>query len=190
MPSRSKKRTNPRKIPLAKAAINQEEVIAEVSTGNLYHAWLLVLPTLVDIDGMTKEKAVSLWEAVNDYASDPSFTGAHLQAQMSRAEKLMGYPVPHQNMSFRGITTRGELEALKRKLKDNAIHAALCIIWLGIEKTQEFSEGSLRHLFLNANLTLAEVQAGYTTYEQLADEMENRGYALRESTDEMELSPV
>lgn len=189
MSKRGRKRINPRKIPLAKASINQDEVIAEVSTGNLYRAWLLVLPSLIDMEGMTKERAVSLWETVNDYVSSDSFANSDLPSHRDRAEKLMGCPIPHQNVSFCRVTSKGELDALKRKLKENALYAALCFIWLGLEKTQQFDEESLRILFLNAKLTLAELQEGYTSYEQLADEMEKRGYVLRESSEEMELSP-
>ena len=184
----ARKRTNPKRIPVSPASIDQDAILAEVSRDNLYYAWLLVLPSLLDLDGMTRAKIVEIWDSVNQYASDPKFTGDRVNTEISRAEKLMGYIEPHQNLSFERVRSQGDLDALKRKLKENAIHSALCIIYLGLEAIKALDENAMRRLFLNASITLAEVQQGLYTYSDLEGALRENGISLHESKDDMLIS--
>ncbi|MBR0311844.1 MAG: hypothetical protein IJQ98_05540, partial [Oscillospiraceae bacterium] len=70
-----KKRTNPNRIPIALEKIDKDELVASVSHGNMFYAWLLTLPALIQQEGVSKDRVIELWTVVNDYMAAPSFTG-------------------------------------------------------------------------------------------------------------------
>ena len=185
MPKKKAKRTNPNKKPISLDSIDYHEVIAEESTGNMYYAWLLVLPPMFEHEGMTKEQVVSLWDAVNNCAAAPDFTGRRLADETTRIEHTLGFSTPYPDIDFDAVRSEGALLAVRRKLKANALHAGLCIIALGIESTGKFTPEEIKRLIFNADLTLAEIQRGCTTYEDLAAFVEAKGIAMREGANDM-----
>ena len=58
-----------------------------------------------------------------------------------------------------------QLEAFKKKVYRVAIHTALCVLCLGLE--HQLPDVDLKRLFLNVSLTMAEIDAGITTYDSL-----------------------
>lgn len=179
------KRVNPNKVPVSKDKINEAELIAEASTGNMYFAWLQILPNLVEMPGMTRKKIVELWHAGNDYAMEPRPANMKAGEERILAERLMGLRMPHPGIDLDRIRTRGDLLAVKRKLKEDARYSALCIICLGLKKTGLLSDDEIRHLFFNADITLAEIQSGSRSYEELAKDLQEKHIILIDSNEDM-----
>ncbi len=187
MASRHGKRINLNRIPISASSIDEERIIAEVSVGNMYYAWLLLIPVLIEQEGITKERILELWSIINDYASTSLVMRADVKAATRRIESVIGFKTPYPTIDFRTVRTQGDLESIKRKLRKNALHAALCTIALGLESTGEYSDERLHRIFFNADLTLAEISSGMTTYADLSAVARNHGIILSEGPDDMEL---
>ena len=176
-----KKRVNPRRVPIAKGSVDTHKIVEELSVGNLYYAWLLVLPELFSMDGMDKQRIFALWETVNEYAASPRFERESVNFQVRRAEKLIGYPMPHKEIRFPDAKTKGELDACKRKMRENALYSALCIICLGLESTGQFTDDQIRKVFFNAGITLAEVRSGLQSFDALLKDAEEHGVIVEDN---------
>lgn len=190
MASKHGKRTNLNRVPISANSIDEERIIAEVSVGNMYYAWLLLIPVLIEQEGTPKERIVELWNIVNDYASNSLVMRADVKAATKHIESVIGYKTPYPTIDFRAIRTQGDLESIKRKLKKNALHAALCTIALGLQSTGQYSDEQLRRIFFNADLTLAEISNGMTSYVDLSETVRKYGIVLSEGRDDMELQTV
>lgn len=180
-----KKRINPNRIPISQDRINEDELIAEVSTGNLFCAWLLILPALAEMPGMTQARIIEIWDAVNDFVSNPNSLQNDAASETQRAEKLMGIQMPHRHIDLTQIRTKGELAVAKKKLKEDALHSALSMICLGIDTLHEFDASEIRNLFLNADITLAEISNGCRTYDSILEQLQERGIAIRDDRGDM-----
>ena len=174
-----KKRTNPHKIPISFTKEEREKLVNEASVNSLYYAWLLVLPVLLENEGMGINQVADIWDSANNYAIDPSNRGEALISNMAHAETLMGYPAPYKGLVVSDIKTKGELESFKRKLHRKAVYSALSVICLGMDSLGAFSTDDLQRIFLNANISLAEIEAGCTTYEQMSSQIEKNGIILQ-----------
>lgn len=53
-----KKKVNPKRIPLAKSAVNKEALLEEAMKDDMKHTWLLVANTLVDREKISAEKHI------------------------------------------------------------------------------------------------------------------------------------
>lgn len=182
-----KKRTNPNRIPVAYEKIDKSELLASVSHNNMYYAWLLAIPAILEQDGMTREKVIGLWDKVNDYVSSPSFTGSRLKRELSELEKGIGSHAPYPNVPVEDIRTKADLESVRRKLRKNALYTAICMILIGLRKTDELDYEVLRRIYLNADLTLAEIEHGYTSYEDLRSWAMERDIIVTEDREGMSL---
>ena len=180
-----KKRVNPNKVSLSKDEIDEEKMMIEASKGNMYYAWLLLLPTLAEEPGMTRKQIVEIWDAVNEYASQLRPANLNASEETKRAEHLMGLHMPHPYIDLDHIRTKGDLLAAKRKLKEDALHSALCIICLGLEGMHRFSHDEIGRLFFNADITLAEIQSGNRSYAQIAEELREKRIILQDSNEDM-----
>ena len=80
------------------------------------------------------------------------------------------------------------MEAIRRKLKKNALHAGLCIIALGMKALDLYSNEDLRSIFFNVDLTLAEIDRGVTSYDKLLETVQGYGIRLSQGASDMELS--
>ena len=155
------------------------------SAENNYCAWLLILPTLSEQENMSRKRILEIWDAVNEYASQPRPQDLKASEETRRAEKLMGLSMPHPHIDMDHIRTKGDLLAVKRKLKEDALHSALCIICLGLEETKQLSHEELRRLFFNVNLTMAEIESGITSYDRIAKQLQEKHIILRDSNEDM-----
>lgn len=188
MPKRKQKRVNPNRVPISKEELDENRILAEASDGNMYYAWLLILPTLTEQESMTHKRVIEIWDTVNEYASQPRPADLRASEETRRAENLMGLRMPHSHIDLDHIRTKGDLLAAKRKLKEDALHSALCIICLGLEKTKLFSQEELRRLFFNANLTMAEIESGITSYACIAQQLQAQHIILQDSNEDMHIA--
>ena len=161
----AKKKTNPRRIPLARKEIYKDEILHEATQGKMNDAWILVASELYD---QGYRNLSELNEAVSAY-SDTSAGSAN----MDRAEAIMGIPTS-THLSIEQIKSPVELEAFKKKVHWVAIRTALAVICLGLESTGQFTEEKLRRLFFNVDLSLAEVESGRTSYEVIERDLLNK----------------
>ncbi len=160
-----KKKINPRRIPLSKAEFNKDAIIEEAMSGTLANAWLLVASALYEQGYRNIDK---LNEKISAYVD--SVGG---KADMKRAEELMGMPTTTRFNHGR-ISSPYDLEKYKQKVAWVAIRTSLGVICLGLEDTGEFTEEEIRRVFLNVDLSLAEIERGMKSYEQIERELLNR----------------
>lgn len=178
MSGKRKKRINPNKVPISKDEVDVDKLINEAGAGNLYSAWLLLLPTLCEYDAMTGERIVKTLNAANAYITHPLPANKNIAKEKKRVEELLGMRMPHPHIDLDRIQTKGDMAAVNRKLKENALHSALCLLCMGLEATGQFSEAQLKHLFFNAGITLAEIQSGCRTYGAIAEELREKGISF------------
>ena len=174
-----KKRVNPRRIPMPKSSFDRDVIINEASSGNLYYAWLLVLHTMLELEAKTPEEVQRLWNAADQTVIQEYISNWRL----TEAAKIMGYELPYPTLEFRDVRSEAELTIYKRKAKENALHTALASICLGLDATGQLDRAQLRRIFSNVALTVAEVERGYTSYDQLAKAVTSFGLSV-EQTDE------
>ena len=162
-----KKRVNPRRIPLAKSAIDKDAIVEEAMKDDMSHAWLLVASSLVEQEHISAYELSELSDAVNAHISNKTFKSGSDNYELTRAEKLMGKNNPYKNLDPSRIHSPVELEAFKKKVAKVAIHTALSVICLGLDSTGRFSEEEFHRIFLGADITLAEIERGVNSFEEI-----------------------
>ena len=180
----AKKKVNPRRVPLPKKAIDKDAIIEEAMKDDMAHAWLLVASALLD---MGYKNISELSDAVNRYIETGSTLDSesqnlqgkaawrlkeHRDAEMRRAREIIG--IPNMRLNSDKIKSPVELEAFKRKVRHVALQTALSVIYLGLEATRQFSLDELKKIFFSADLTLAEIESGVNSFEQIERELLNR----------------
>ncbi|MBO4913890.1 MAG: hypothetical protein J5449_01675 [Oscillospiraceae bacterium] len=178
---KKQKRVNPHRVPVSRELIDEDRLIEEASVGNLYYAWLLLLPSLFDFEGMTNARIAEIWDAINEYVS---ISRLESSADMKRAETLTGMKQPHHSISLEQVRTMGGLQTAMRKLRENAIFSALCLICLGLDSMKLLGSDEIRKLFLNADITIAEIQKGCNSYSAISDSLKTRGITISDSSDD------
>ena len=173
----AKKKVNPRRVPLPKKAIDKDAIIEEAMKDDMAHAWLLVASVLLD---MGYENISELSDAVNRYIETGSTLDSasqslqekaawrlkeHRDAEIRRAREIIG--IPNMRLNSDKIKSPVELEAFKRKVRHVALQTALSVIYLGLEATRQFSLDELKKIFFSADLTLAEIESGVNSFEQI-----------------------
>lgn len=157
-----KKRLNPRRIPLPKNAINKDAIIEEAMKDDMEHAWLLVAGPLLDAGYELKPLA----EAVNQYIEKKN-APINRKRELLRVETAIG--LTHPSLDSSHVKSLVELEAFKRKVERVAINTAICVIYLGLEHF--IPEDTLKRVFFSADLTLAEIEKGLTTFNEIEREL-------------------
>ena len=165
-----KKKINPRRIPLPKSAIDKNAILEEATKDDMYRAWILVVNALLNLELVSVNEIERLADNINRYISSSAFKVKAKDSEMSRAEKIMGMKT-FQNITPDHIKSPIQLEAFKKKVYRMATHTALCILCLGLEN--QMSDMDLKRLFFNVDLTMAEIEAGLTTYGILEAEIGN-----------------
>ena len=92
----------------------------------------------------------------------------------------MGWTTSYQGVNAQQIRSKGGLEAAKRRLQERAVHTSLCLICLAFDYMKLLDLERIRRVFLNANITWAEVQNGLLTYAELQKMMLDRGIVVRD----------
>ena len=179
-----KKRINPRRIPMPKSGFDKEKIINEASSGNLYFAWLLILHTMLEHEAKTPEEIQRLWNAANSTLIQQCIS----TWQLEKAKKLMGYGQPFPNLGFHEAHSEVEMAIYKRKAQQNALHIALASICLGLDATGQIDHAQLHRIFSNVDLTIAEIESGYNSYDQLAKSITARGLSVDETAEDVQLN--
>lgn len=95
MSKKNAKRINPHRIPIARADVNIDALIAEANQGTLYRAWLIVFLCLLEQENLTYDEAIFAWNAVNDYNSVQKRLE---QMDVTKAEELTGITIPRKDI--------------------------------------------------------------------------------------------
>ena len=161
---------------MPKCMFDKYAILEEATRDDMYRAWLLVLNALVEQGRAEPDGFPALLDDVNDYMSGPCFRGDGKDGEIARAEKLMGISSPHPNLRPDSVKSAVELECFRKKVFRIATHIALCVICLGFEAAGRFAEDELRLIFFNADLTLAEIDEGRNSYEDIEEAL--RGYGV------------
>jgi hypothetical protein len=159
-----KKKTNPRRTPLPRNALDKDAILEEAVKDDMAHAWLLVAGPLLDRGHYLPPLA----DAVSAYVN--SATLKDNKAAMARAEAALGIKNPRVDSSR--VKSPVELEAFKKKVRRIAIQTALCVIYLALERLIDKDE--LKAVFFSADLTLAEVESGINSFDELQEELLER----------------
>ena len=180
----AKKKVNPRRIPLPKKAIDKDAILEEAMKDDMEQAWLLVASALAD---RGYENISELSDAVNRFVETGSAQDAEIQnmqgktawrmkehrdAEMRRAREIVG--IPDLRLNPDKIRSPVELETFKRKVKRVALYTALTVVYLGLEATGQFEMEELKRVFLSADLTMAEIESGVNSFEQIERDLLNR----------------
>ena len=159
-----KKKTNPRRTPLPRNALDKDAILEEAVKDDVAHAWLLVAGPLLDRGHYLPPLA----DAVSAYVN--SATLKDNKAAMTRAEAALGIKKMHLDPDR--VKSPVELEAFKKKVRRIAIQTALCVIYLALERLIDKDE--LKEIIFSADLTLAEVESGINSFDELQEELLER----------------
>ena len=175
----ARKKTNPRRIPIARRDVNTDAVIEEAMKDDMAHAWLLTADALVNQEHISPDEISCFADAVNRYIEKGSNQG---KEDISRAEKMVATKKPRVDPYY--VRSPYDLEKFKKKVERIALHTGLCVICLGLESTGKFSEEDLKRVFFAADLTLAEIDSGMNSYEYIERELLNKAVKLEMIKDE------
>jgi len=128
---------------------------------DMAHAWLLVAGPLLDRGHYLPPLA----DAVSAYVN--SATLKDNKAAMARAEAALGIKKMHLDPDR--VKSPVELEAFKKKVWRVAMHTALCVIYLALE--ERIDKDELKEIFFSADLTLAEVESGINSFDEIQREL-------------------
>ena len=169
-----KKKTNPRRIPLAKREIKNDALLEEAMQDDMTHAWLLVANTMVEQNHIKPKELAALSDSVNRYIKDNAMSDNAKKIEMSKAEKLMGVPNPCPHLDPDSVKSPIELERFRKKLRKVALHTALCVVCLGLAATKQFEDEDLRRIFLGVDLTQAEIERGINSYAEIEEYLKSQ----------------
>ena len=156
----TKKKLNPRKIPMKGRSINIDAIIDEAMRHDMEHARLLVTAAL--LKEMSSGKVKELLDSLQE--SDVS------DERISHAEQLMGLS-ERPSASLEGISTGEDLKKFKGKMKKLALHTALCAICLGLEE-KGYTPELLQSIFAEVEQMKKKIDDGAITYKDLKMEMD------------------
>ena len=159
-----KKKTNPRRTPLPRNALDKDAILEEAVKDDMAHAWLLVAGPLLD----RGYELPPLADAVSAYVNNA--TPKDDKAAMTRAEAALGIKKMHLDPDR--VKSPVELEAFKKKVWKVAMHTALCVIYLALERLIDKDE--LKEIFISADLTVAEVESGINSFDAIQEELLGR----------------
>ena len=166
-----KKKVNPRRIPLGKAAIDTKQIIQDAMQDDMKHAWYLVASALLETELAKPEEIPDLFDECNRY----SRTANAVMSKLGHAEEITGRKRPAR-LDSNHIKSQVELDKYRKNVEKMALHTSLCVICLGLEK--RFSSEELKRLFLVENLTEAEIDSGHLDYNQLELQLQSRNVRI------------
>ena len=160
-----KKKLNPRRIPIAKSEIDKNAILEEATKDDMYRAWLLIASNLLELEYVDPEQIGVLADKINKQIGAKKFKADDYE--MRRIEKLIGLANPYGNLDVSQVKSSFDLEKFKKKVEKVAIHTSLCVVGFGLDASSTFSDDQLRRIFLNVDLTLAEIEAGCNSYKKI-----------------------
>ncbi len=156
----SRKKLNPRHIPMTGRSINIDAIIDEAMRNDMNHAKLLVGNAL--LEEMSPNEIFELLDSLQEFDST--------EATVSHAEKLMGI-TERPSVDLSAISTGADLKKFKARMKTLALHTALCSICLGLEE-KGFSQDRLQSIFSEVEQTKKKIDNGKISFKELKKKME------------------
>lgn len=170
-----KKKVNPHRIPVPKGAVDSRAILEEATKEDMYRAWLLVGNAMIDLDVIPASEVPALSDAVNRYIA-ASGSERERAAEMRRAEAVIPSKKPCGVLDPSGIRTQAQLSSFKDKVYKLATFTALCVLYLGLEKSGRLDENQLKRIFINVDISMAEIEYGLNSYKKLEQSL---GEALK-----------
>ncbi len=153
----SRKKLNPRHIPMTGRSINLDAIIDEAMRNDMDRAKLLVGNALRD--QMSPNEINEMLDSLQE--SDVT------EAAVSHAEQLMGI-TERPRVDLSAISTGADLKKFKAKMKKLALHTALCSICLGLEE-KGYTPEQLRSIFAEVEQMKNKIDNGEITYKELGN---------------------
>ncbi len=166
-----KKKVNPRRIPLGKAAIDTHRIIQDAMKEEMRHAWYLVVSALLETELAKPEKIPDLADECNRYFR----TANAVMSKLGHAEEITGRKRPAR-LDANHIKSQVDLDRFRKNVEKMALHTSLCVFCLGLEK--RFSSEELKRRFLVEYLTEAEIDSGRLDYKELELQLESKNIQI------------
>jgi len=158
----AKKKLNPRHVPVSARSLSMDAIVDDAMKDDMLHAWLLVADTLLEHEQISSDEINEMYSSFHDFETT--------EASVRHAERLMGTS-KRPSPDIGPIATAADLKKLKARMKDLALHTALCMICLNLEESGRFTEEDLKRIFLAADITRAEIERGDESYGHLEDKV-------------------
>ena len=121
-----RKKTNPNRIPISPKNYDLEEIKKQAANGKVLQTWAVLLAALSNLEGMTTEKLLDIWQQI-DQAPTQIYTFAETEQELVKIRELTGVSLSLQRSSS-VIRTEGDLTHFIRTTAANAVSAAFAII--------------------------------------------------------------
>ena len=151
----SRKKLNPRNIPMTGRSINIDAIIDEAMRNDMNHAKLLVGNAL--LNRMSLDEINEMLNSLHEFDVT--------EAAVSHAEQLMGI-TERPTVDLSTISTGADLKKFKAKMKKLALHTALCSICLCLEENG-YTPDQLKSIFAEVEQTKSKIDCGEVTYKVL-----------------------
>ena len=121
-----RKKINPNRIPISPKNYDLEEIKKQATNGKVLQTWAVLLAALSNLEGMTTEKLLDIWQQI-DQAPTQIYTFAETEQELVKIRELTGVSLSLQRSSS-GIHTEGDLAHFIRTTTANDVSAAFAII--------------------------------------------------------------
>lgn len=156
------KKLNPRHVPASARSLSMDAIVDDAMKDDMLHAWLLVANTLLEQEQISNDEINEIRSSFHDFDTT--------EASVRRAERLMG-TTKRPSPDIGPIATAADVKKLKSRMKDLALHTALCMICLTLEESGRFTEEDLKRIFLAADITRGEIAHGDESYGHLEEKL-------------------
>ena len=127
-----RKKINPNRIPISPKNYDLEEIKKQATNGKVLQTWAVLLAALSNLEGMTTEKLLDIWQQI-DQAPTQIYTFAETEQELVKIRELTGVSLSLQRSSS-GIHTEGDLAHFIRTTTANAVSAAFAMLSGGSRK--------------------------------------------------------
>ena len=158
---------------MAKSEFNRESIVEEATSNQLTMVWTLVADAILELELIAPGEIADLADKVDNYITEHPMHGSNLRAALLQADQIMGKQYSQPRMDPKAVRSAVELEAFKRKARSVALHAAKCSICLGLNATGQLSRNQLQRIFLLADISEGEIEAGHYQLKDVAQKIEN-----------------
>ena len=121
-----RKKINPNRIPISPKNYDLEEIKKQATNGKVLQTWAVLLAALSNLEGMTTEKLLDIWQQI-DQAPTQIYTFAETEQELVKIRELTGVSLSLQRSSS-GIHTEGDLAHFIRTTTANTVSAAFATI--------------------------------------------------------------
>ena len=121
-----RKKINPNRIPISPKNYDLEEIKKQATNGKVLQTWAVLLAALSNLEGMTTEKLLDIWQQI-DQAPTQIYTFAETEQELVKIRELTGVSLSLQRSSS-GIHTEGDLTHFIRTITTIAVSAAFATI--------------------------------------------------------------